>query len=106
MTIRRVWLGSTGPFLFDDSVLYNDIDGVISPDNQQAIATDGQILVQTAPYSDYHVVRKVELDNLGVILGLGTMAYQNANAVAIIGGTAALSQIGVIGIAPQPGHRH
>lgn len=97
MTMRRVWLGSTGPFLFDDSVLYNDIDGVIAPDNQQAIATDGQILVQTAPSSDYHVVRKVELDNLSSIIGLGTMAYQNANAVSISGGIIQLTASSTVG---------
>lgn len=91
MTVRRVWLGSTGPFLYDDAILYNDEDGVISPDNQQAIATDGQIIVQLPPTSSVHVVRKAELDNLHAILGLGTMAYQNSDAVNITGGSAALT---------------
>ena len=63
MTIRRVWLGSTGPFLFDDSVLYIDEAGVIAPDNQCAIATDGQIVVQNAPTSPVHVIRKQDLDD-------------------------------------------
>ena len=71
MTVRKVWLGSTGPFLYDDSVLYIDEDGVISPDNQQAIATDGQIVVQSPPSSPVHIVRKQDLDDaLGDISGL------------------------------------
>jgi len=63
MTVRKVWLGSTGPFLYDDSVLYIDEDGVISPDNQQAIATDGQIVIQSPPSSPVHAVRKQDLDD-------------------------------------------
>ena len=97
MTIRKVWLGSTGPFLFDDSILYIDEEGVIAPDNQQAIATNGQIVVQSPPTSDVHVVRKIELDNIATTLNLGTMAHQNANAVNITGGSAVLSNLLVNG---------
>ena len=62
MAVKKVWLGSTGPFLFDDQVLYIDEEGVIAPDNQCAIATNGQIVVQSAPTSDVHVVRKLDMD--------------------------------------------
>lgn len=73
MTVRKVWLGSTGPFLYDDSVLYIDEDGVISPDNQQAIATDGQIVIQSPPSSPVHAVRKQDLDDaVGDIASLET----------------------------------
>jgi outer membrane murein-binding lipoprotein Lpp len=71
VAVKKVWIGSTGPFLYDDSILYIDEDGVISPDNQQAIATDGQVVVQSAPSSPVHVVRKQDLDDaLGNIAGL------------------------------------
>jgi len=73
MAVKKVWLGSTGPFLFDDAVLYIDEEGVIAPDNQQAIATNGQIVVQSAPSSPVHVVRKQDLDDaIGDISGLTT----------------------------------
>lgn len=91
MAVKKVWIGSTGPFLFDDAILYIDEEGVIAPDNQQAIATNGQIVVQSAPTSDVHVVRKVDLDALS--LSFGTMAYQDADAVAITGGSATLDYL-------------
>jgi len=108
MAVRKVWLGSTGPFLYDESVLYVDEDGVISPDNQQAIATDGQIVIQSAPSSPVHAVRKQDLDDaLGDIsglesrvdiledttAGLGTMSVQNANGVYITGGAVSSTSV-------------
>lgn len=62
MAVKKVWLGSTGPFLFDDAVPYIDPDGTMFPDNQNAIATDGQLLVNEPATSPTHVVRKADLD--------------------------------------------
>jgi hypothetical protein len=84
MTTKKVWMGSTGPFLYDDSVLYIDEDGVIAPDNQCAIATDGQIVVQSAPNSPVHVVRKQDLDDaLGDISSLETRVTNLEASVAV-----------------------
>lgn len=89
MVTKKVWIGSTGPFLFDDSVLYIDEEEVIYPDNQQAIATNGQIVVQSAPSSPVHVVRKQDLDDaLGDITAMEgritTLESQMASAFGSI----------------------
>ena len=62
MTVRKVWLGSTGPFLYDDAVPYIDPDGTVYPDNQNAIATDGNILLLSPPESDFHAVRRIDME--------------------------------------------
>jgi hypothetical protein len=83
VTTRKVWMGSTGPFLYDDSVEYIDEDGVIAPDNQCAIATDGQVVVQSAPTSPVHVVRKQDLDD-----AVGNIADLDARVTALESGLA------------------
>src|SRR5262245_41066712 len=97
MTQRRVWLGSTGPFLYDDTVYYIDPDYGQSPYTQVGINTDGQLLVGGTPTDPYHVARKIDLDNIAS--NFGTMAYQDANAVAITGGTAQFTRIALGGYA-------
>jgi Chaperone of endosialidase len=89
MAQRKVWLGSTGPFLYDDEIFYIDPDYGPSTELQKAILTDGQITVGLPPTQSTHVVRKYELDTLTSTLGLGTMAYQNHSAVNIVGGSIA-----------------
>jgi hypothetical protein len=87
MAQRKVWLGSTGPFLYDDEIFYIDPDYGPSAELQKAILTDGQITVGLPPTQSTHVVRKYELDTFAASLGLGTMAYQNHSAVNITGGS-------------------
>lgn len=70
MAERKVYIGSVGPFLYDDAELVDDPDGDWAGETQEAFITDGQGKVGTTPSEDHHIVR---LEDLG------------ANAQAIIG---------------------
>src|SRR5215510_7023461 len=100
MTQRNVWLGTTGPFLYDDSIYLIDENENPTTYEQEGISTDGQISALTAPSKSEHVVRKYELDNIAVTLGLRTMAYQDANNLNISGGSISVVRLGVSAPAP------
>lgn len=68
MTVRHYWIGSVGPLTYDDSDDVNDPSGELSgPTTQHTLTTTGQLIVETAPSEDTHVVRKLELDAIGSI---------------------------------------
>ena len=48
MAIKKVYIGSVGPFLFDDAAGVNDIDGDFAGQTQQAVLTDGAISADAA----------------------------------------------------------
>jgi hypothetical protein len=109
MAIRKVWLGSTGPFLYDDSVFYIDPENTIWPDTQQGIATDGQLVVLSPPSVHVHVIRKFELDNAMVELDaqLDTLAARVDALTARVDALAARSTSGALtltaaGFSPGP----
>ena len=43
MAIKKVYIGSIGPFLFDDTDTINDPDGDFAGEYQKAITTDGEV---------------------------------------------------------------
>ena len=61
MTVRKVYVGSKGPFLYEDTDPINDVDGDFSGENLRGLATH-QILLMTAPSSSGEVVRIDELE--------------------------------------------
>lgn len=69
MATKHYWLGSAGPFIYDDGNPVNDsellYDGVAAPD-QAGLVTSGQLNVLTAPALDPQVLRLVDV---GVIVG-------------------------------------
>lgn len=59
MARTRVWIGSQGPYYFDDT-------------DQFALRTEGQIYLATTPTSDNHGVRLTDLGNLTGDIMVGT----------------------------------
>ena len=54
MAIKEVWIGSVGPYLYDDAAFHG-------------IHTDGQLLVETAPTDANHVARQTDVGGLSAI---------------------------------------
>lgn len=61
MAEKRVWLGSVGPYLYEDTDQYNpnpdDPDSIEDLTSLYGIRTEGQIKVETAPTTDDEGVR-------------------------------------------------
>lgn len=69
MTIKKIWLGSVGPYLYDDSAQISDPYGLVSG-VQAGLVTTGHISCLAAPTEEYHVLRKGELDGYDPTTGL------------------------------------
>jgi len=62
VAVKKVYIGSIGPLLYDDTDLIEDEDGDFSGVFQKGITTDGQVLVSEAPSEDEHVVRLTDIE--------------------------------------------
>lgn len=62
---RKVYIGSVGPFLYDDEDDINDPDeDEFGEDNKQcALVTNQQIVITEPPTKEGHVMRKDEFDD-------------------------------------------
>lgn len=58
MATKRYWVGSTGPFLYDDAHFY--ADSVLL----RAFRTEGQIEIDEEPTEDTHGVRLIDVDSI------------------------------------------
>jgi len=88
MATRYYWIGSTGPFKYDDASQVNDsglvYDGVAAPD-QASVITTGQLNVAEAPTSPTHVLRE---DDIGSVVGdVSGPASSTDGAVVLFDGT-------------------
>ena len=79
MALKKVYLGSVGPFVYDDANPVNDPDGDFPGEDHKAITTNGQILVDQAPAADEEVLRLVDL-------GGGTAGFIIPTELTINGG--------------------
>lgn len=59
MAIRRYWIGSTGPFLYEDTGTYGYDGGLF-----RAFRTDGQMVVDAEPAVDHNVLRLSDIDGV------------------------------------------
>uniref|UniRef100_A0A6M3JRN0 Uncharacterized protein n=1 Tax=viral metagenome TaxID=1070528 RepID=A0A6M3JRN0_9ZZZZ len=57
MATKKVYFGSHGPFVFDDTALVDDPDGDFAGETVRGITTDGQLLIEEAPTEPTNVVR-------------------------------------------------
>ena len=57
MPTKKVYIGSVGPFLYDDSSPLNDPDGDFAGETVKSLTTNGQQLVEQVPTDPYHVMR-------------------------------------------------
>jgi hypothetical protein len=81
MATKRVWLGSLGPHLYDDTEVVDDEDDIMTGYTREGLMVEGQILTLEAPTLDAHAVRledKLAGDLLGNI-GATTNVILGAN---------------------------
>lgn len=69
MAEKEYYIGSLGPFFYDDSELIEDPlnadeSGVFATETRRTLATAGQILVKGTPTADNDVVRFADIKNL------------------------------------------
>ena len=64
MATKKIYIGSIGPILYDDTDNVDDVDGDFSGETQRAMTSDSSILITTVPTDPEEVVR---LDDLGTI---------------------------------------
>lgn len=60
MALRKLYIGTVGPFLYDDADLIDDEDGDFAGENYKGLVTNGQLIVEEAPTDPSHVMRKVD----------------------------------------------
>lgn len=61
MAEKKIYIGSVGPYLFEDDELIEDTDGAFSGELRRAFVTDHQIYVGGAPSGPYDVSRYTDL---------------------------------------------
>jgi len=81
MAEKKIYLGTVGPFLYDDGALINDEDGDFAGEAYASLTTDGKAYVEEAPSDPKHVLR---LEDAGVLVGnvVGPVTGSTDNAVA------------------------
>ncbi len=65
MTIRKYYIGSLGPFLYDDTDLINDPDGDFAGEDLHGFITDGPVKVDSVPAVASDVLR---FDDIGALI--------------------------------------
>jgi len=66
MATKKVFIGSVGPFLYDDTSAIDDVDGDFAGELLRALTTDGQMLLESTPTDPEEVVRLVDLSTIGL----------------------------------------
>ena len=83
MADQYYWIGTTGPFKYDDATPVNDVnlvyDGANAPDASPIITT-GQLQISTAPTLGTHVLREEDIG--GIVGDVSGPAGATDNAVA------------------------
>jgi len=63
MARKKIYIGSVGPYLFDDEDLINDQDGDFAGDLRHAMTTNKQIIITEEPTDENHLLRLGDADN-------------------------------------------
>lgn len=61
MAEKKIYIGSVGPFLFDDDDPIDDPDGDFTGVHQKALVSDKQMMITEAPSANEHVLRLQDL---------------------------------------------
>jgi len=93
MAIRKIYNGSVGPFLYDDTDPIDDPDGDFPGEPYRALTTNDQIFVGRAPAVDEEVLRLIDLGYrlLPPVVTANINNPAELNAVAGIPGTMVLA---------------
>jgi hypothetical protein len=63
VTLRKFYIGSHGPFYFDDEDDIDDPDGDFSGEQRAGFVTDGPVRVGTIPTEDEDVMRLTDFES-------------------------------------------
>lgn len=88
MAEKQIWIGSVGPFLYDDTDVYPD-DPLL---NLKGVRVDGPIKVDTPPAADEEVMRKVDTD-ARMFVPISVSDIDNPTELGSYGGDAGASMI-------------
>lgn len=69
MAEKKIWIGSVGPFLYDDAENVQDPDGTFSGKTQRGVFSEGAIYVDEKPVDSDEVVRMEDLSDGDVLNG-------------------------------------
>lgn len=64
MAEKKFYIGTHGPYFYDDADAIDDPDGDFAGLDRTAFATQGQLYVATSPTEDQHVLRKIDIGGL------------------------------------------
>lgn len=64
MATQKIYIGSVGPFLYDDTDPINDVDGDFAGEDRCALITSGQLLIEGVPTNPNHIVRFQDLASM------------------------------------------
>ena len=81
MARRKIYIGSVGPFLYDDDAPIHDQDGDFAGEDFAGVVTDGQLLVEGSPTNPLHLVRLQDLTNMLVPTFIDVTAGRALNAI-------------------------
>jgi hypothetical protein len=88
MALRKFYVGSLGPFEYDDTDAIDDADGDFSGESYNAIVTSGQLRIGEVPSDSMHAVRKSELDALAGTYEEGSFTLTAMGMSAVVQATA------------------
>lgn len=61
MAEKKLFVGTVGPFLYDDTDLIEDIDGDFAGQSYDGFMTTGQVYVEGTPTLPNHVARQIDI---------------------------------------------
>jgi|LGOV01.1.fsa_nt_gb hypothetical protein len=102
MALRKLYIGSVGPFLYDDADPIDDPDGDFAGEDYKGLVTNGQMLVEAPPTQDNEVIRQIDIDHR-IVIPVSVIDISNPVELNLIPGTNGTISIAyqVIGAATQ-----
>ena len=88
MAEQKIYIGSVGPFLYDDTDPIDDADGDFAGESIGGLALTGQAIIETAPTQANQIARKQEVDavlssGLSATIRVITNVQHNAGAAEV-----------------------
>ena len=81
MARQKIYIGSVGPFLYDDADPVHDQDGDFAGEDFSALITGGQLIVEGSPTNPLHLVRLQDLANMLVPTFIDVTAGRALNTI-------------------------
>ena len=81
MARQKIYIGSVGPFLYDDADPVHDVDGDFAGEDFSALITGGQMVVEGSPTNPLHLVRLQDLANMLVPTFIDVTASRTLNTI-------------------------